>query len=205
MRTDSTESSGTFIGAARRAQIIDAAIEVVNEMGYVGTSLARIAAQASTSKSVVSYHFDGKEELMRCVVQHVFEDTGSAMAEAVEAEHTWTGRLEAYVRTELREVAAHPRRYAAATEILISHRDKDGKPFMLSSDVADLAYLESILNQGRDAGAFEFIDTSVTAVTISHAIDGAITAIQRDPDTDLVEYAGALVPLLLAAVGAHGE
>lgn len=74
---------------------------------------------------------------------------------------------------------------------------------MLSTDVADLSYLEALLNAGREAGAFTFVDPGVTATTISHAIDGAITALQRDTETDLAMYAAALVPLLLAAVEAR--
>lgn len=202
MRPDSAVRSGSFIEAARRTQLIAAAIEVVNEVGYARTSLARIAKQAGTSKSVVSYHFDGKEELLRLVVEEVFEDTGAAMVDAVEAQHTWAGRLEAYVRTELIEMARHPDRYAAATEILISHRDESGRPLMLASDAADLSYLEGLVAGGVRDGAFTPCDVTVAANTISHAIDGALTAFQRDPETDLAAYANALVPLLLAAVGA---
>lgn len=201
MRSDSTVRSGSFIEAARRTQIIAAAIEVVNRLGYANTSLARIADQAGISKSVVSYHFAGKEELLRCVVDEVFGDTGAAMAEAVEAEATGSARLEAYIRTELSEIDRHSDRYSAATEILISHRDPQGRPLMLSEDAADLSYLESLLDDGVRDEAFVVSDVPIAATTISHAIDRALTTRQRDPSTDLVAYADALVPLLLAAVG----
>lgn len=197
------ERRGTFIEAARRAQIIEAALEVVLQVGYAQASLARIAEAAGTSKSVVSYHFDGKEELLRAVVEHVFADTGLRMAEAVEARSTPAARLEAYVRAELAEMARHPRRFAAATEILISHRDEQGRPLLLDEAAADLTFLESILREGVRAGAFTIPDVAVATTTITHAIDGALTTAQRDPGTDLGAYADALVPLLLAAVGAR--
>lgn len=151
----------------------------------------------------MSYHFAGKEDLLRSVVAYVFTDTGTAMTEAVEAESTPPARLEAYVRTELAEMARYPERYRAATEILISHRDPDGRPLMLSDEVADLSYLEGILAGGLKAGIFSLPDVTIAATTISHAIDGALTAGQRDHELDLAAYADSLVPILLAAVGVH--
>lgn len=191
----------SFIEAARRAQLVQAAIEVVNEVGYAQTSLSRIAAAAGTSKSVVSYHFSGKEELLLLVVEEVFAATGTVMAEAVEAQSTWPGRLEAYVRTELGEMARHPQRFAAATEILISHRDERGRPLLLDDSAGDLGLLESILRGGVEDGAFRVPDVGVAATMITHSVDGGLTALQRDPATDLGAFADALVPLLLAAVG----
>lgn len=201
MRTSRLVQS-TFTEQARRAQIVDAAITVVLEVGYAEASLARIAAQAGTSKSVISYHFDGKDDLLRSVVDTVFAGTGAVIAAAVEAQSTWPGRLEAYIRAELGEMASNRDGFAAATEILISKRDDQGRPLLLDEAMADLALLEGILRGGAEAGDFEAPDTTVAATTISHAIDGALTTSQRDPSTDLFRYADALVPLLLAAVRA---
>jgi AcrR family transcriptional regulator len=53
----------TFIEAARRAQIVTAAIETIAGLGYGQASLARIAERAGTSKGVISYHFPGKDDL----------------------------------------------------------------------------------------------------------------------------------------------
>lgn len=203
MRTDSASRSGSFIEAARRAQIIEAAIAVVNDVGYANASLARIAAHARTSKSVVSYHFAGKEDLLRSVVESVFADSGTTIAAAVEGQPTWPARLEAYVRSELNEFAHHGDRFRAATEILISHRDPEGRPLMLAEEIADLSYLEGIIAGGVRAGVFSVPDVPITATTISHAIDGALTSVQRNPGVDLAAYSEALIPILLAAVGAR--
>ncbi|WEL93058.1 helix-turn-helix domain containing protein, partial [Tsukamurella tyrosinosolvens] len=68
------EPSGqrSFIEEARRRQIIAAAAEVLADEGYGRATLARIARQAGISKGVISYHFDGKDDLMRQVVIHLF-------------------------------------------------------------------------------------------------------------------------------------
>lgn len=194
--------SGTFIEAARRAQIIEAAIVAVNEHGYAGASLSVIAARAETSKSVISYHFDGKEELLAQVVEQVYGEVGELIIAAVDAADGWPGKLEAYVRAELGYVRDHRERILAANEIVISHRDADGTPLYLQGGDEETALLEHLLQRGRRAKVFAPLDVKITAVTIVHAIDGAITEAQRDPGLDLDRYGDRLIPLLLRAVGA---
>lgn len=65
----------SFIEAARRAQIIECAIETIAMLGYAQASLAQIAKRAGISKSVITYHFTGEEELIEQVV--VFDNQKS--------------------------------------------------------------------------------------------------------------------------------
>jgi AcrR family transcriptional regulator len=61
----------TFIEGARRAQVVAAAIDAFADLGYAAASLARIAEYAGTSKGVVTYHFEGREDLVRAVYAEV--------------------------------------------------------------------------------------------------------------------------------------
>ncbi|MDY0395687.1 TetR family transcriptional regulator [Virgibacillus halophilus] len=67
------EDRQSFIAEARREQIIKAAIEVLKEVGYVSTSLAKIAKQANISTGLISYHFSGKEDLMNHTLEYLIE------------------------------------------------------------------------------------------------------------------------------------
>ena len=75
----------SFIEEARRAQIAAAAAETVAEYGYANASLARIAERADVSKSVISYHFDGKDELLTQMVTRFFQETWEHMERRIEA------------------------------------------------------------------------------------------------------------------------
>lgn len=208
MQAESTPGgrrSGSFIEAARRAQIIAAAITTVNERGYAGASLTEIAARAKTSKSVISYHFDGKEELLAKVVDQVYAEIGERVLAAVEAADGWPAKLAACVRAELGYMRDHRERMLAANEIVISHRDADGVPLYLRSDDDETALLQHILRSGRRAKDFGPMDIKIAATTIVHAIDGALTEAQKDPALDLDRYADRLIPLLLRAVGGSGS
>jgi AcrR family transcriptional regulator len=205
MRTESSTSgrrSGSFIEAARRAQIVDAAIATVNELGFARSSLAQIARRAGTSKSVISYHFDDKEELLEQVVAQVFREAGERIVAAVDKESAWSGKLAAYIRAELAFVRDSREQMAAATEILISHRSPDGVPMYLQGGDEETELLESILRGGQSAGDFGSFDVNVAAVTVLHAVDGALTQSHKDPSTDLDAYANHLVQLVLRMVGA---
>ena len=76
----------SFIEEARRAQIVESAIETIAEVGYVRASLARIAAAAGISKGVISYHFADKDELIQQVVAEVLKAFDSYMRPRITAE-----------------------------------------------------------------------------------------------------------------------
>jgi AcrR family transcriptional regulator len=67
----------SFIEAARRAQLIECAIETIATLGYAQASLAHIAQRAGISKSVITYYFSSKEELIEQVVTAIFKDAAS--------------------------------------------------------------------------------------------------------------------------------
>lgn len=62
---DYMENKQYLIADARKEQIIKAAIEVLEELGYHITSLSKIANKAKISTGLISYHFSGKEDLMK--------------------------------------------------------------------------------------------------------------------------------------------
>ncbi|MGF1470613.1 MAG: TetR/AcrR family transcriptional regulator [Rubrobacteraceae bacterium] len=194
----------SFIEAARRAQVIEAAIETVAELGYARASLARIAEHAGISKSVISYHFSGKEELLEQVVTQVYDDCGEAMESGILAEETWSGKLAAYVTGELSYMRDNRTRMIAASEIATSHRTGDGTPLFLEFGVEDLEVLVDILEQGQAAGEFGAFDVRVAATTITHAVDGALTEWQKDDSLDLVAYGEELISLVHRAIRARG-
>lgn len=54
---------------ATRRRIIDAAVELFNEVGYPATSLGDIIERAEMTKGAFYYHFDSKEALATAIVE----------------------------------------------------------------------------------------------------------------------------------------
>ncbi|MGH8934467.1 MAG: TetR/AcrR family transcriptional regulator [Egibacteraceae bacterium] len=184
---------GSFIEAARRAQIIEAAIETVAAVGYGQASLARIARHAGISKSVISYHFAGKGELLEQVVTQVIEDWGTFMQPLLDAETTAAGRLRTYIRSRLAYMESHAIRLAAVAEIIVNHRDIDGTPHFAETDAEPVPELIEIMRGGQRDGELRDFDPRVLAVTVTQAIDGALTQWMEDSTVDLAAYADELI------------
>ncbi|MFE6165413.1 TetR/AcrR family transcriptional regulator [Streptomyces sp. NPDC056486] len=53
----------------RRAAIIDAALVLFAKAGYLNSSLAKIAAEAGTSATVITHHFGSKQRLLMAVLE----------------------------------------------------------------------------------------------------------------------------------------
>jgi TetR/AcrR family fatty acid metabolism transcriptional regulator len=186
----------TFIEAARRAQLVRCAIDTIAELGYARASLAEIAKRAGISKSVISYYFAGKDELIAQVVVEVFTAAAAFMRPRVEAAATAPGKLRAYIESNLTFMRDHPAQMLAMTQIFAGSNTAEGlpgvDPSMLNQGEADL---DRLLRWGQEAGEFRAFDTRVMATAIRNVIDGVPAQMAGDPHLDLDAYAGEVVTL----------
>ncbi|PFG18638.1 TetR/AcrR family transcriptional regulator [Serinibacter salmoneus] len=176
--------NGTFIEAARRAQIIDGAIDVIAERGYHAASLASIAARAGVAKSALLYYFDSKDALLRQVLEEVFAEIEKRVEAAVAAQSDAAARLMAYASTYLQMVDEQRRRVVAAVTIAVAHRDADGTPLYLVPEESE-GLLLRLVRTGLASGAVRGESARDVASVIEHLLDASITHVQRDPDADL--------------------
>jgi AcrR family transcriptional regulator len=156
----------TFTEEARRAQIIVCAIDVLAEFGYAQTSFARIAERAGISKSVISYHFAGKDELLEQVVRSVYAEAINYVAPRVRAKRCAPATLATYLRSNLEFIRDHRKDIAAVTEIFLNLRSREGSlRFAGGPDGMEPALkpLQEILRRGQDEGVFAQFDTRTMA------------------------------------------
>src|SRR5688500_10024474 len=117
----------TVTATARRAQIVDAAIETVAELGLNQASFARIAERAGLSSTrLISYHFAGKADLMQAVVDEVFSTAGRYIAPFVLAEPTPAAKLRGFIRGSARFYAEYRRHVVAVRDVWANFRRPDG-------------------------------------------------------------------------------
>jgi AcrR family transcriptional regulator len=193
-----------IIEEARRRQIINAAIETVAAVGYSQASLARIAHCAKTSKSVVSYHFAGKDDLLERVVAQVYEDCWAFIQPRLAARPSAAGKLAAYIKSNIEYMHARRSHLLALVDIVGNHRTADGRlRFELSADESVLALLTEILRTGQRDGEFREFDPRLVAVTVSQAIIGVLSCWVAEPTVDLTAYAAELVTLFDRATDAR--
>ncbi|CAL9654556.1 TetR/AcrR family transcriptional regulator [Streptomyces sp. Tu 3180] len=166
----------TFTQKARRAQIVQAAIETLAESGYAKASFARISRQAKLSSTgMISYHFSGKPELFAEVARTVIEQAQELTAARVADETTHRGRLSAYITSGFDFVARHPLQARALSEIVRMVRD--GRITGLDDvehTVTSVESLVTLLRQGREAGEFGTFDCRTMALAVRGATDNVL-------------------------------
>ncbi len=111
------EPERTFIETARRAQIAAAAIDTIAEAGYAGASFARIAERLGISRGLISYHFAGKDDLIKQVVHEAAEEAKAYINPRILAESTGPGTLRAYIESNLAFMRDHRNNVIAMIEI----------------------------------------------------------------------------------------
>lgn len=191
---------------ARRTQIVAGAIDVIAHDGYRQASFARIAEQAGLSSTrLISYHFAGKDDLIRAVVASVYADLGQFMQQALSDPATMRAALATYIRSLVDYIAAHRPQMQALMSIFLEHRFEDQtSSYDSDSDRRATAALEEILRAGQCNGEFRPFDVFVMATTIQRALDGLPFTLRAYPDLDLDRYAEELVTLFDLATLPNG-
>jgi AcrR family transcriptional regulator len=182
----------TFIDNARRQQIVAAAIDTIAEVGFAQASLARIAERIDISKGVISYHFAGKDDLIRQVAIEIVEAARAYIIPRVLAESTGPATLRAYIESHLAFMREHRNYMVAIVEIVRNgglttdgQRRFDGRDV----DVATHLLEELLARLQAEGGLRNDFDPGVMAVTIRAAIDSVPYRLVRDPDLDVDHYA----------------
>jgi AcrR family transcriptional regulator len=180
----------TFTEGARRAQIVQAAIEVIAEAGFRGATFARIARQAGLSSTgLISYHFAGRDELIGEVVATVIGDIGAFMTQRMTGVGEPSAALRAYIEGNAEFTAAHRAEMKALLEIFLN----GGLPYDTDTEQAALSPVEEILRAGQRSGEFRAFDPTVMATMIQRAVDGLPFLLAARPDLDVAAYAAEVV------------
>ena len=194
MRSKDTDDNRTFVSSARRAQIVEAAIETVAEVGYANASLSRIAVQLGISKGVISYHFAGKDDLIVEIVSQVLQQARGSMKPRIEAQTTGPEMLRAYIESNLEFMRDNPNQISALVEIIRATIAGAKSPFSGNPDGA-VHILAELLTRFQAAGDFRAdFDPNAMAIAIRAVIDAAPGRL-ADPTFDIDQYAREAVTL----------
>jgi AcrR family transcriptional regulator len=194
--TSDGQKRPSFIEAARKAQLIECAIETIARLGYAQASLAQIAKRADISKSVITYYFSSKEELIEQVIRAIYADAARFIGPQLAAQPTAQLRLQAYIQAHVEYISTHLTQMMAIMEIALNVRTEEGKlRYGVATEKPQLSTLEAMLRKGQQEGDFRDFDLHVMAVTIRRAIDALPPLFIADPTLDAHVYARELVTL----------
>ncbi len=195
------DDSKTFIEQARRKQIIDAAIVVLANYGYLNATFSKIAAQAGINSGLISYHFRDKDELMRETLRIILAERAATVANKIAAATTATDKIRVLIESDIAAICAHPEPFQAAAEIMFSLRNTQGALTYLGADASPLfSMLLAILEKGVASGEFGKIDTYHTALLIDGARDSFLAQLGKRPGLDVEKFTHLLYGTVMLMV-----
>jgi TetR/AcrR family fatty acid metabolism transcriptional regulator len=201
-----TDRQRTFTEAARRVQIIEAAIDTIAEVGFARASLARIGERIGISKGLIGYHFAGKDDLIKEVVFEIVEQGLAYMQPRIIAEmSTGSGFLQAYIESNLAFMRDHRNFMVAIVEIRLGII-ADGTKHLNADIDAAVHVLEGHLARYQSEGQLRpDFDPRVMAVAIRAVIDAVPRRLVHDPNLDVDKYAAEIANMfhLSTSLGAE--
>jgi len=192
--TPDQDQQKSFIEQARRAQIVEATIQVLATHGYANTSFSRIAKQAGISASLISYHFKNKEELTEVVYTTITEQRAAHVAQYVDAATTAAEKLRAMLEADLAYMGTQPELFQALVEILFVARSKTDTTSHRGDEVhGGFMPIADILKAGQASGEFGNFDAFNLAIIIDSARDGFLGQLAAYPQFDLEQFTNTLI------------
>ncbi|MGK4585686.1 TetR/AcrR family transcriptional regulator [Kitasatospora sp. HPMI-4] len=187
----------TFTESARRAQIVQAAIEVLAEVGYAKTSFSKIAKQAGLSSTgMISYHFKGKDDLMHEVVTEVMRVAEAHMVPRIEAADGYRGRLRAFIESNIGLLTVYPKHLPALNEVLTNLKGDDPHRIgFVGTLKAMMGIQEQRMREAQASGEFRDFDAKVMVTALRGAIDGVIARSVLDPELDIAACGAELADI----------
>jgi len=203
MKNEKTDEKKTFISEARRAQIFDAVIMTLDEIGFIHASMAQIAKKAGISTALISYHFRDKNDLMDYTLKKLFSDMSTYVLERTQASSTLGDKLRTYIEASIAYHVNKPKYNIALIEIVFHARTVDNIPYYKLDDDEENPLereLQQILLSGQEKKEFGEFHVLAMASAIRGAIDEYIFNRKLLGTIDPQSYSTELVNLFNRAV-----
>ena len=175
------------ISAARRTQILEAAVDVIGTRGLADTRISDIAERTGTSAGLIVYYFGSKDRLLAEALTFSEERFYSATAGELREIPTASGQLRRLIEAACAE--GGPARRGVEEWLLWidmwsrALRDPDVAGDRAALDRRWRETIADIVRRGIAGGEFRDVDPEDFALRLASMVDGlAIQVVLKDPD-----------------------
>ena len=182
------------IAAETRETILNAACEVIAEIGFEKIRMRMVAERAGVSTAALHYHFDTREKLFADALHYSFAHTGADVYEARGEGDTATGRLARIISASLPLTPSLRREWAMWQELWCrAGRDPESRRLAMDLYQAHQDWIQETLEAGIASGEFAACDTVAHAMLISSLCDGyGVQLMFRNPRVTVDEAQDAI-------------
>ena len=182
-------------------RLYPAAIDLIGEQGYAGTTVDEIVARAGVAKGTVYYHFKSKAELVTALLDDGLQRLAASFKEEAQGAQGPEETLRALVHAEL----AYIQRYQAFSKLVMSEMwrvDRDWQEGLRVLREEYVSVIAHCLDDGVRGGAFR---AGLDPQTAASAIFGMVATAALDwlvftPQKGLADVEPRLQDLVMGAV-----
>ena len=168
-----TRRTRADIAAETRETILNAACEVIAEIGFENVRMRIVAERAGVSTAALHYHFDTREKLFAEALRYSYAHTGQDVYEARSANDSATNRLARIITASLPTTENLRREWAMYQELWCrANREPESRAVAIELNRAQQGWIEETLADGVASGEFKACDTAAHARLISSLCDG---------------------------------
>jgi len=171
-KTTQTPNGRSGSADRRRAELLDAARQVVLERGMASARIADIAKATNVSGGLVHYHFATKDELMAEMLRVTSEEERRQLTEIVDAPASALDRLDRVVRHYIPRTRKDQSWVLWIESWAASLRAPALQAILIELELAWLAALERVIRDGVASGEFTCADPTGTAERLDALLDG---------------------------------
>ena len=184
-------------------RLFGAAVELLAERGYDGTTVDDIVERAGVAKGTVYYHFRSKADLVAALLDDGLERLAALFEQEMKGARGPQARLRALVHAELTYI----QRYQAFSKLVMSEMWRVDRDWQESVRVLRERYASlftAVIDEGVEAGAFRAgLDAQSTASALfGMIVTAALDWLVFNPQRSLDEVEAGLQALVLGAVRA---
>ena len=182
-----------------RERLLDAAAELITELGWTAVTSRAVAERAGVNNGVVHYHFGSMDTLRRSAVSHAIDPL---MREALEWFVAAPTALDAYstLLSTIGQMDASQAPTAVLLEAMLhAPRDTEVQGLVANLIAPFRGALEDKLRADIDAGHIrDDVDVHGTAVALAALLDGLMLHAMVDPQVSLDRAVKAINGMLAA-------
>ena len=145
-----------------RDRILLCAEELFGRRGYDSVAVSDIAEACDVSTSLIYYHFDDKESLLRALSERAAEVFAKASLSTLEGEGSPTERIKAFIHAKIRVSFENQDLFRM---LMRSFLDQDGpiSAEMLKHASSTIERIAEVISEGVEGGEFDQVDPIMAA------------------------------------------
>src|SRR4051812_23551630 len=183
-------SPRTVDKAARRKEILTAAVRVFARKGFAATRIDDIAAEAGIAKGSVYLYYDSRDALLEAVFEGYRAMSAAILDRAVNGPGPALERLAVMVREVLGVLVARREPARIMVDLWAASRDAAGSPVDMAAVYGDArTAITELLRQAGKEGVLREDLSERHATVIVGAIEGCLLQCLVDPGLPAAELA----------------